>query len=664
MNQLAEFLNEYWHLCIIGALLAYSVLGFVRWFLLPARKLKLELDLVLKELTSVQRNAKGRVVDLEEIRTKVMTSPTLAHLWKEYTETLHPQKEVDEFGAEHIVRWRATTLAHTFFNEHAIITSRLWSEFYKHLPGILTGIGILGTFSGLIRGLHDFDAKSPEAMTVSLRTLIGNVKEAFVVSATAISLAMLTTWLEKSLLAARNKQVEELCLLIDSLFEAGAGEEYLARLVAATECSATQTAQMKDSLVSDLRQILSELTNAQVEASAKNNAKLSSDLAQSLTVSFREPMDRISRAIEGVGTDQGQAVHKLLSDVLVNFTTQMQEMFGGQLKGSGDVMAQASQAMQTTAAKFDALSTSLQSAGRGAAEAMSEELTRAIGSIESRQQQMNCQMAEFVQQIKSLVAESQSETNQTLHTLLTELSASVAATVETLKNQSQEAVQDHRNREAAFTEKTTNTVGTMSEEFASLSKELRSTAESIRGSVEILSETTRDSINRMNSGADTLLSATTAFAKAGQGVTTVMQTASQAVERIQVASTNLSGASSGVQQGFEDYKRSREAFAAMISDLKATVENAKREASMTESVVAGIKAAAEHLSAAQGQAGEYLKGVNEVLVQTHQEFATNVENTLRVGNAQFHKELADAVGLLKGAIEDLTVVAESLGEKV
>ena len=122
--------------------------------------------------------------------------PRLARIWAEYAETLHPQAGT---GDERTTRWRATTLAETFFTEQALVDSPLKTEFYKHLPGILTGLGIIGTFTGLIIGLIHFDVSlDPTQAQSQLRNLINSVGHAFFVSAVAISLAMLFTWIEKS----------------------------------------------------------------------------------------------------------------------------------------------------------------------------------------------------------------------------------------------------------------------------------------------------------------------------------------------------------------------------------------------------------------------------------------------------------------------------------
>lgn len=45
-----------------------------------------------------------------------------------------------------------------FFSLSALVNRRLSIEYFKHLPGILSGVGIVGTFSGLLFGWSNFDA--------------------------------------------------------------------------------------------------------------------------------------------------------------------------------------------------------------------------------------------------------------------------------------------------------------------------------------------------------------------------------------------------------------------------------------------------------------------------------------------------------------------------
>jgi hypothetical protein len=285
-----------------------------------------------------------------------MTTDRLGHLWGEYIKTLHPQREPDPLGQSRVIRWRATALADSFFTEQALVDSPLRADYYKHLPGILTGIGIIGTFSGLIQGLLHFNVSSDPALAEEgLSRLLNAVGHAFIVSGTAITFAMLFTVIEKMLISARYRQVEKLQQAIDKLFATGAEEEYLERLVKASETSATQALQIKDALVADLRQVLSEITQLQVEASARHSSMISTDVGKVISESLGGPMEKISQAVDRVGASQGDAVSKLLVDVLASFSSQIREMFGGQMNGLSDILQQSAQAMQSTAAKFEQL---------------------------------------------------------------------------------------------------------------------------------------------------------------------------------------------------------------------------------------------------------------------------------------------------------------------
>jgi hypothetical protein len=79
------------------------------------------------------------------------------------------------------------------------------------------------------------------------------VHEAFLFSACAIGLAMLVTLGEKWIYASCAKWVGELTTALDSLFRAGVGEEYLSSLLQASQENATQTRQLKESMVDDLK---------------------------------------------------------------------------------------------------------------------------------------------------------------------------------------------------------------------------------------------------------------------------------------------------------------------------------------------------------------------------------------------------------------------------
>lgn len=628
-------------LVIVALVLATGF--FIVQFIVPSWSLKRELDAAIQKLDEIkQRLGEAPIVDLAEIQA-VMVTDELQHLWGEYAETLHQQNKPDNSGQLKITCYRATAMAEVFFAEQALVETPLKTAFYKHLPGILTGLGIIGTFSGLIYGLNGFEiTDDPAKIKDSLGKLIQGVGHAFIISAIAIALAMLCTWWTNRELTKRYRQVERLCQRIDSFFDAGAGEEYLARLVEASETSATQATQLKDALVTDLKQILTELTERQIR-------EMSSGIGQTFADSMREPMERISKAVEGVGANQGAAVNSMLTEVLSDFSARLEKMFGGQLHGINELLTQTSQSMQATATRFDQMAAKMDVAGQNAAQAMADRLSHAITSMEARQTVMNKQMGEFVEQIRASVNQSQTESAQKLQETVAKLGDQVAGMI----GQLQESSREHTTTQA-------QAVTNLSGQVETLIAQLVKTSGDLSSNVTALSSVTTSAIDRMNSGAEILAIAADDFAKAGQSVAGTMNASADATGKIQSSSQTLSAATASVQQMFADYRHTSDALAAMLADLKITMDTAKKEAGMTTQLVSQLKAAADQLGQAQQQADSYLQGISKVLAETHQSFANEVSNTLRQGNSQFQQELTQAVDLLRSGIQELGETLDDL----
>lgn len=653
--------RDYWHIGLVAVFLVVITIDFVVRFVGQSKMLSRELKQSLTALLAIRSNIKGDITELDEIGEKAMSGPALSHLWSEYRKTLHPQKRADEDGQIQLVRWRSTALAESFFTEQAVVESRLKTEYFKHLPGILTGLGIIGTFLGLIKGLIHFDVSiDPAKAQEQLRGLVNSVGHAFFVSASAIGLAMLFTWIEKSLVTARCRQVEQLREVIDSLFQGGAGEEYLERLAVSSENAATQSAQIKDALVADLKEILTTLATKQMEAQAQNVGQMSVDMGKVIAESLSGPMDAITKAVQGVSSNQGEAVNKMLTDVLASFASQMREMFGGQMAGMSELMVKASESMQATAIQFGQLAANMNAAGTNTVDAMGERLGKALEAMDARQAAMNAQMGAFVEQIKALVSESQSESSQKLKDTLTAVGDQVAGVVEQLRKQAEQAAESQGERHMRFEQTTGQAIGSLSNQVEKLLAQSMETNKSLQNTVASLAQATDKAISGMNSGAETLYVAATDFAKAGQGVSETMQASVVATEAIKVASAQLTTSTDGARAIFADYAKTRDTFALMVAELERTFENAKRDASMTSEIIGRIESATQQLAVAQKQSEEYLQGVSEVLVKAYESFRENVERTLRDGNRQFQSELSSSVQLLSGAIKNLGDVVDDI----
>ena len=706
---------------VVGLLLFAALVSFVIQYVIPGRRIRKVLHAVRSQLESMQKDAQRP--DLDKLRNEVMVDDALRHCWDEYRDTLHGQKQVNASGMLEVSRWRATSLANAFFTEQTVVDSPLKVEFFKHLPGILTGLGIIGTFSGLIFGLQGF-LVSDEADVVrrSLEMLLSSVGGAFILSAAAIALAMGVTFVEKWILNGLYIELERLCSVIDSLFDAGAGVEYLQRLVEASETSATQAMQMKESLVTDLKQVLTELTQQQIATMNATSQQLGHSITTSLAEGLADPLTRISNAVQQVGSNQGEAVNRLLTDVLSNFTQQMQDMFGSQMRGMNDMLVQAAHTIQQASQQFEQLAGQIQSAGTGAADAMAQRMDEGLRQMQARQTETNDQMRIFIDQLKESVARGQSESAEATMGMMRELGESTnalvqglrdqamaaqqshstqqqealdrvntlmgqmqtsmsdrqaqadAATqslvgqlgnaagslVQSLQEQAQKAQVEHQQRQAALSAQSASLMEGQSEHIGRLVDTVRQASESMQNAVDRLQAQTQASITSIGQGAEKLYGASSRLGDNLDRMKANSDGLNDMAGELHGSAETLRAVLTATQQVLGDQRQVRDGLMTLVGDLRQTVELARREASMSAGLVDSLQVASQRLTEAQHNAEVYLEGVTDVLSEAHGAFAEQIRLTLREGNRTFHEELAQATNLLKGAIQDLGDVLDNL----
>jgi hypothetical protein len=563
------------HLLVAAGLLAALVLAFLGAFLLPGLVHWLRLRRLQRALAGFElRTPPG------EFRTLFARDARLAHLWKEYQDSLHVQRE-ERDGQMLPVAVRATLPAETFFNSAHVVDARLRTEFFKHLPGLFTGIGIIGTFTGLIDGLQHFQV-SENAATVraSLESLMHTVGQAFLISASAIGAAMVVTFLEKLLLSSLYGRTEEIAHAIDARFDAGAGEDYLSRLVKSSEDATLQSKSLKDALVSELAAVLRSQTELQIKAARADVAGLASAISAGIERSLAAPLQKIANAVQTTGADQSAASARVLDDVMGRFAERLNDQFSGQAAGLNDLNRQTGQLMQ-----------------------------------------------EAVQSLRGML---------------------------TAADAHQRRAADHQHeREATLKDHATTTVAALSEMLGKAVLEMGGASTQMARSVHALTQTSSGALDRMNAGADTLAAASLGFATAGERVGAVMTQAAEVSATLIQASEAMLASATEMRGGLDDYRAHREAIGHVVTELRTTVDMARKEGALTADVLARIQQSSERLGAAQQDADRYLNSVSKVLGEAHQAFAVAVKKTLELANMEFHTKLSTAVGLLSSTVVEL-----------
>ncbi|MGJ8526463.1 hypothetical protein LMG33818_002214 [Halomonadaceae bacterium LMG 33818] len=293
-----------------------------------------------KQLGGLSSNTHGSTfITPSEYQEIFSVDAHLSHLWSEYQKTLHTQS-TDDVNGSRSATIRATVPAELFFSTQAVVDHRVGTEFFKHFPGIFTGIGIIGTFTSLITGLQHFTlSNNTDVVRHSLENLMHLVSSAFTISAFAITLAMIVTFIEKFLMSSLYKRTENIAQRVDQNFISGVGEEYLSRLVQASDKSSFQFDIFKDQLISELGSTLRELKDTQRESLNTGNQAIEASINKNVQDALHPTLQHIANTLQFMSkyqradTNNNESLQKVMTD----FIYKLDNVFSRQLNSLNEL---------------------------------------------------------------------------------------------------------------------------------------------------------------------------------------------------------------------------------------------------------------------------------------------------------------------------------------
>ena len=579
----------------------------------------------LKRLAGKVRALEGRPRgDLRHDLGALFAGTHAEHAWKEFDDTLHDQYDLTN-GERRVRDVRATVPAETFISLETIVDPRIGAEYFRHLPGLFTGLGIVGTFSGLIRGLLTFRPNADaEALKTGLSELFGHVQGAFFFSAIAIGMAMLVTLIEKWLYASCSKWVGEITAGLDSLFRAGVGEEYLSGLLQASQENATQTRQLKESMVDDLKVLLTNLTERQIQATQQ----LSTDLGQQIEASLREPLSHLAETVRQASGQQTATTSHVLENLMSAFVAQMRETLGGQLGDLSGLMQQTATSMTQVEAAMRALVADMQQAGKDSTSGMQTAVRELIESM-VRQQDAH---AKAIQGSTSGVLEQ------------------VEVTVARLAERQGEMLEQSRTSLADVTH-------AMESRVSGLAEANQKTAEATATAITSLKDVSTNAIDGINSGAASVTKAVGAVQQAVESLARLTDRLGGAQSNIIQAAETLSQSSNVLGTASQSLATASSTLGTTSTRLESVAKVASTEAELRAQLLADLRAMTEQSRAAGLELASLSEEVRGSLADNVDSFGHSVSKVLSQHLADYQKQLGDAVNMLKSALEELAEVA-------
>lgn len=251
--------------------------------------------------------------------------PLFDQLWQKYTQTM--RSVCFEHHNKQVTSYQSAIVAEQLFTTTILIDMPTRIEFFKHLPGILTGLGIISTFAGILLGLSNFDPNvGADQITSQLHNLFQGVSTAFIASFIAISCAVLITFIEKFVLQWRYSQVISLQGQLNSLFSASFNENNLSHHPIETKLDTQRNeSEVTAFLQPDSQQInnnskelisrLETSLNAQVATTLQSMSQVNKDEIHLLGMQSKELGAELTQQFSQTLKDTLDAQNKLISQL-------------------------------------------------------------------------------------------------------------------------------------------------------------------------------------------------------------------------------------------------------------------------------------------------------------------------------------------------------------
>lgn len=569
--------------------------------------------------------------DHESLRSRlgeVFGRSKFGHAWGEFEETLHDQRKLVN-GRMQTVAVRATAPAESFLHVDSVVDPVIHTEYFKHLPGIFTGLGIIGTFIGLINGLIEFNpAVEVDQLKTSLGELFRYVKEAFLFSAAAIGVAMAVTVVEKILFAACTYRLGRLTESLDRLFRAGVGEDYLSDLVRASQDNATQTRQLKESLVEDLKAMLTNLSDAQVGATQQ----MAADIGRSIEGSLKEPLAHIADTVRQASGQQTSAASHALETLMSAFIAQMKETVGGQLGDMGQLLQQTTASLSTVESTLRALVGDMRASNAEASEELRAAVNSLLTSISTQQREHSSAAAEGMQQ----------------------LLAGVDGAVRRIEERQQALAEQ-------LTESMERVTAAMEGRIATLADSNREVTGATQEAVTALGKVSLEAIEGMQQSARSMGEAGAAAARSLEGMGRVLErldslhaSLSATTQRMNESATVLGSTSNTLSTGVRSLESAS-------SKLESVARSAATEAETRSALLRELSSLQSEAQKAALEFAALAEDARGGLSQSVEDFAGNLSKTMALHLGEYQKQLGAAISMLKSAFEDLAAVASEGG---
>lgn len=201
------------------------------------------------------------------------------------------------------------------------------------VAGILTALGILGTFLGLVLGLRSFDFSNADQMTSSVEALVGGLNVAFYTSIYGITLSILYNIIFRRITTGLTQELNHFYDAFNSALEPVSQKAMVERM--------DSRQAENNALMQDIKALLDE----------RLGERLGHQMAETLTPVF----DRIIQSLDSMMLDFHKEQANSLEKIVDAFVDRMGGALNSHVKALGESVDELSQAQKTMSVELQRL---------------------------------------------------------------------------------------------------------------------------------------------------------------------------------------------------------------------------------------------------------------------------------------------------------------------
>lgn len=310
--------------CIIFFVIALTYWWIAGEIYVSFRGLLLNLEVIAKQLKKYKTQLTiNEVNEIEEIfiTAKFRDTYYLKDIWVEFDETLEKDKRNNKVFN--------TLQSEDFFNEQSIIIANIKRlEIVKAGPGILTALGLLGTFLAILLGLQEVEILQG-GQVVGIEGLINGLAAKFTSSIIALFCSIILTYLEKRYHSKLIRTCADIQRSMNRIFPRRSTEKLLIQLLKhseeqeaalksfSTDMSGHLKAGIQDGISPLIERLVDSIEEIKKEKQQSSEFAISSmvnDFKNSLTGSANSEINNMANVIQNA------------TAIMANFTDNNQEL--------------------------------------------------------------------------------------------------------------------------------------------------------------------------------------------------------------------------------------------------------------------------------------------------------------------------------------------------